>query len=237
MSTSHPPRRARSSVQSADMAVWPLLDRMPGDEVGALVRAGHPRDYAPGQHLVHAGEQATAVHLVLTGHVALHAVSARGDTAIMSVLGPGSVVGEPGHAPEQSSTTSVSAIEAVQAVWIRRVDLDRLRHTLPGIDGYLLREQGRQLEQLSEHLMEMLFMTTPMRVTRRLLVLAEQFGGVIPLTQHDIARMCGTTRPTVNETVRRYERLGAVRIARRRIEVLLPDLLQDHLAHHAGLSR
>ena len=47
------------------------------------------------------------------------------------------------------------------------------------------------------------------------------FGGeMIPLTQEDIALMAGTTRATVNEVLHEFQRTGAVKICRGRIEVL-----------------
>ena len=43
---------------------------------------------------------------------------------------------------------------------------------------------------------------------------------MVPLTQEDLAGLAGTTRPTVNEMPRRMEGLGAVALARGRVEVL-----------------
>ena len=64
-------------------------------------------------------------------------------------------------------------------------------------------------------------MPAALRVTRRLLILDEEFGGeMIPLTQEDLALMAGTTRATVNEVLHEFQRTGAVKTGRGRIEVL-----------------
>ena len=78
-----------------------------------------------------------------------------------------------------------------------------------------------QIARLSEHLLELLFVPARARILRRLLMLAEMSGdGVVRLTQEDLARMSGTTRATVNEVLREAQKTGALRIGRRRIEVV-----------------
>jgi CRP-like cAMP-binding protein len=48
----------------------------------------------------------------------------------------------------------------------------------------------------------------------------------VPLTQDDIADLCGTTRPTVNKVLRELEEQGVVDIARGRISILDPGRLR-----------
>jgi CRP/FNR family transcriptional regulator, cyclic AMP receptor protein len=65
------------------------------------------------------------------------------------------------------------------------------------------------------------------RLWRRVLDLAEQFGNgtvatAIPLTQEELAQLCGTTRPTVNRLLRDAEAAGAVALRRGALEVTDP---------------
>ena len=65
------------------------------------------------------------------------------------------------------------------------------------------------------------------RVRRRLVDLAATYeGGVVPLTQEDIAAMAGTSRATVNRVLREEARLGVVALARGRTTVLEPGELR-----------
>jgi CRP/FNR family transcriptional regulator, cyclic AMP receptor protein len=104
---------------------------------------------------------------------------------------------------------------------IGRKQFELLRTRYPQIDRFLLASLAATVNRLSEHLLETLFVPAALRVTRRLLILDEEFGGeMIPLTQEDLALMAGTTRATVNEVLNEFQRTGAVKIGRGRIEVL-----------------
>ncbi len=102
------------------------------------------------------------------------------------------------------------------------------------MDRFLLASLAAQVARLSDHLLEVLFVPTRLRIMRCVLSLGAEFGGVVPLTQEDIALMSGTTRPTVNETLREFERSGAIRIGRGQIEVLEPDQLARRLERATG---
>ena len=103
------------------------------------------------------------------------------------------------------------------------------------MDRFLVASLAAHVARLSEHLLEMLFVPTHLRVIRRLLVLAEEFANApIPVTQEELGLMSGTTRPTVNEVLRDLERQGAVRLSRGRIMVLDAPGLQRRLDRALG---
>ena len=66
------------------------------------------------------------------------------------------------------------------------------------------------------------FVDAEIRVRRRLLELAEAFGGTIPLTQEEIAQAAGTSRATVNRVLREEEAAGAVELGRGRTTISDP---------------
>ena len=104
---------------------------------------------------------------------------------------------------------------------LNRAEFDRLRDRNPSVDSVLLAALSGQVARLSEHLLEVLFVPAKARILRRLLTLTKvSDDGVVRLTQEDLARMSGTTRATVNEVLRDAEKAGAVRIGRRRIEII-----------------
>jgi CRP/FNR family transcriptional regulator, cyclic AMP receptor protein len=218
------------------MTVWPVLDEVPADEVSAILTAGRRRRYARGETLFHDGDPADSLHLLDIGHVAVRALTPGGEQAILSVLGPGAAFGELallGNDHVRSAT--ITAIDPVESIVVHRRQWDALRRRHPSIDQFLLGSLSAQVARLSAQLLEVLYTPTPLRITRQLLTLGEDFGGVIPMTQEDIAMMCGTTRPTVNETL--YERAGAVRIERRRITIVAPEVLAGRLARIGGGAR
>lgn len=215
------------------MTDWAVLSSLPTAEVAAIVQNGRRRRFGRGETLFHHGDPADTLHLLDKGHVAVRALTPQGEQAILSVLGPGDAFGELALLHDTARrTATVTAIEACETITLHRAQFGRLRARYPGIDAFLLSSLSSQVARLSDHLLEMLFMPTRLRVMQRVLNLAATFDGVIPLTQEDIALMCGTTRPTVNEVLREVERSGAIRIGRGRIEVLDTHRLAALLGRH-----
>lgn len=113
---------------------------------------------------------------------------------------------------------------------MHRTQFDQLRTQHPEVDRFLLATLAAQVNRMSEHLLEMLFVPAPLRVLHRLSVLAEEFGGEpIAMTQEELGLMSGTTRPTVNEVLQNLDRQGVVRIGRGRIEVVDRTVLERRL--------
>jgi CRP-like cAMP-binding protein len=201
---------------------WAVLAGLPPAERTQLLAAGRRRRFARGQVLFHEGDRADSLHLLAAGRVAVKVATPQGDTVILTVLGPGQVFGELALlASDPIRTASVTALEACETIALHRAQFDRLRATSPSVDRVLVAALSAQVARLSAHLLEVLFAPARARVLRRLLALAQEFdGGIVRLTQEDLALMAGTTRPTVNEILRDAEREGTVRLGRGRIEVL-----------------
>ncbi len=202
-----------------------MLAALPAAEREHLLATGRRR-YARGESLHRDGDGADALFLIATGRVAVRVGVPGGAEAILRVVGPGRSVGAEIMQAGPLSRASVVAIEPTEAVVLRRDLLDVLRAAGPEYDRHQLETLAGHLALLSEHLLEMLFVPPGVRVLRRVLAMADEFGdGVVRLTQHDLALMAGTTRPTANEVLRRASHEGAVALQRGRITVLDRELL------------
>lgn len=201
---------------------WPLLAGLPTQEREQVLRAAHRRRYATGEILFHEGDPAEALHLLISGRVAVRVTTPNGDQAVLTVHRPGQAFGELALLGEQRHrSATISALEPSETLALSRAQFDRLRARNPSVDKVLLAALSAQVAQLSTHLLEVLFVPAKARILRQLLSLTEESNDrVVRLTQEDIARMTGTTRSTVNEVLREAERAGAVRIGRKRIEVV-----------------
>ncbi len=213
-----------------------MLSSLSAADRARVLQAGRRRHFARGETLFHYGDPADALHLLDRGRVAVRVLTPQGDQVILAVLGPGKVFGELALIdPRARRTATVTAIEACETVALHRSQFEALRAADPRVDRFLVASLAAQVERLSEHLLEVLFVPTPLRVIRRLLVLAEEFHGAsIPVTQEELGLMSATTRPTVNEVLRDLERQGAVRLSRGRIEVRDAVGLQRRLARAPG---
>ncbi|WP_372788793.1 Crp/Fnr family transcriptional regulator [Paraconexibacter sp.] len=208
---------------------WPLLEGIGDDEVRELMSIARRRRFARGEVVFHERDPADTLHLVSKGRFAVRISTPLGDTAILTVLGPGDMFGElallGGEDPRRSAT--VSALEAGETMSVHRIDFDGLRDRHPETADVLIAILAGQVRRLSGHLVEALYVPAEKRVRRRLLEVASRYGEgpgtVVPLTQDDLADLAGTSRATVNRVLREEEERGTVELGRGRTTIRDPE--------------
>lgn len=210
---------------------WELLDGLGDTEVQALLSIARRRKFARGEVVFHEHDPADTLHLVDKGRFAVRVATPLGDTAILSILGPGDMFGELsllGDADARRSAT-VAALEPGETRSVHRLDFERLRSTQPETAAVLISILSGQVRRLSRHLLEALYVPADKRVLRRLLELSRLYADgaatVVPLTQEDLAGLAGTSRATVNRVLREEEARGTVKLGRGRTTVLDAEAL------------
>jgi CRP/FNR family cyclic AMP-dependent transcriptional regulator len=200
----------------------PLLDALPADDRERLLSSARPRRFGRNDVVFHAGAPAAGLHLVTTGHFAVQASTPAGDIVTLAVLGPNESFGE--HTVFTGASVraaTVKSLDASETLEFGAADLHQLREERPAVDRFLVSLLVQQVNQMSERLIEALFVSSQGRVLLRLLALTEQYsGGSIPVSQADLAELAGVGRSTTNRTLREAETAGFVELRRSAITVL-----------------
>src|SRR3990170_7739580 len=205
-----------------------LLGSLSADERAQVLAAATARRFGRGDVVFHEGEPGESLHLVRSGHLAVHVSTPAGDSATLSVLSPGDAFGELALlGGRHLRTATVVALEASETLALSRSAFDSLRRAHPAVEQVLARALALRVEVLSQALLEALYVPVDQRVVRRLVDLAATYGGevaasspvVIPITQDDLAGMAGTTRPTTNQVLQRLADEGVLGLGRGRIEL------------------
>lgn len=213
---------------------WPLLNPLNGPERLELLASTRRRTYGRGEVLVHEGDPSDSLHLVEAGRLAVKVDTAAGDTAMLSVLGPGDWFGELSllgvGAPVR--TASVLVLEEATTHSLSPVAFADLRQRHPATGELLLTLLSGRIEELTSRLVEVMYDGLDRRVYRRLLDLIRTYGAdgselpvLIPLTQEHLAELVGGSRPSVNQVLQRLAEQGVVELGRRRITVLDQEAL------------
>lgn len=216
----------------AARARWPLLGSLPEPELRELLAAARRRRFDRNEVVFHEGDPGDAVHLVDRGRVALRVTTPLGETVTLRILGPGTLFGELALLDAAPRNATVVALERTETLSLHRDRFDSLRRQHPEVDRILLDSLVREVRRLSVHLLEALYVPVPRRVVLRLLDLTEQYGDQgpgpvdIPLTQDDLAELCGASRTTVNRILRSLQEAGLVIVTRGHIAVPDPARLQ-----------
>jgi CRP-like cAMP-binding protein len=217
---------------------WPLLTPLPPVEREQLLASARRHHYVRNAVLVREGDPSDSLHLVEAGRLAVRVDTAAGDTAMLSVIGPGDWFGElsllGSGAPVRTAT--VIALESVTTRLLTPAAFVDLRQQYPAVGELLLTLMSRRIEELSSRLVEVMYDGMDRRVFRRLLDLVRiyrEVGSVgpvtIPMTQDQLAELVGGTRPSVNQVLQRLAHAGVVELGRGRVVVLDPGELARRL--------
>jgi len=206
----------------------PILDALDDETRRHLRDAAQHRRFKRGEVLFHAGDAANSMHLLVSGHVSIQVTTSAGDTAILTVLGPGSSFGEMALLAEEAErSATITALDAVETLVVARAQFLRLRATYPAMDRFLVDLLAGYIRRQDARLVEALYVPVDKRVLRRVLAMSRLYGDgspgtVIPLTQDILAGMAGTTRPTANQVLRGAEEKGLLSIGRAQVRVVDP---------------
>ena len=211
---------------------WPLLEMLDEEERRGVLASARRRRFARREVIFHAGDPGETLHLIVSGWVAVYVATPLGSAATFAMLGPGEAVGELALITAGERTATAIALQPTETLSLRRDQFEDLRRRHPGIDRLLVELLAERVRRLDRELVEAYFARAETRVARRLLRLArampERDGRrVVRLTQEDLAGLAGTSRATVNATLRELEREGAIALARGRVEVVDLELLAE----------
>jgi CRP/FNR family transcriptional regulator, cyclic AMP receptor protein len=218
-----------------------FLDGLALADRAALVDAGTARHYRKGEPLFVAGDAGGFVVLITGGRVKVTAPAPTGAEAVLSLRGPGDLVGELSalaDAPEERVATVV-ALEPVTCRVVRSGDFRALLAEHPAMALGLLRMVAARLNAADRRIVEFGAYDTVRRLARLLADLADTAGTGRPrvgpgaqvhvlrtgLTQDDLAGMVGASRESVARGLATLRSLGLVSTGRGRVDVRdLPGL-------------
>jgi len=200
---------------------WPLLAGLAEHEVQLLLSVARRRVFARNEVVFHRGDPADSLHLIQKGRFGVRVTTPTGDSVMFAVLGPGECFGEIALVSADAlRSATVVALEAGETRALHQIDVGRLRREHIEVADVLIGILARQVQRLSERVVEALFVPADRRVLRRVAELAQVYGdedggtASIPLTQEDIAALAGTSRATVNKVLRDEQRAGTIELRR-----------------------
>ena len=151
-----------------------FIDRLGDADRDALLRTGRPRHYRKGESIFVTGDTGGFVLLLSSGHVKVTAPAITGTEAVLSLRGPGDLIGELSaldDGPDRRVATVV-ALEPVTCRVVPAADFRAVLHDHPGIALALLHMLSERLRAADRRIVEFGAYDTVRRVARLLADLA-----------------------------------------------------------------
>lgn len=214
-----------------------FLESLTAAERDALLSAGHVRRWSVGEVLFREGDTAGSAIVIVSGLVKIHKRGRDGDELILSLCGPGDLLGEVTAVQGAARSADAVAIEDVEAATVTVADLRALLARYPRLTLVLLELALRRLRLADQHRLEFAAAESLPRVTSRLLELAERFGVAgpdgtlvvaMPISQEELASWAAASRESTARALRTLRELGLIETHRKRMVVLDAGGLRQH---------
>lgn len=161
-----------------------------------------------------------SLFVIVKGRVKISHISSGGGEAILAILGEGDFFGELSVIDGLGRSATVTAIDDVELMMLRRGDFMELLERIPKIAISLLKELAGRIRKSDTHIRSLSLLDARGRVASTLVRLAEDIGRIrdgrvvieeLPL-QRDLASIAGTSRETISRILSRFEADGIIRI-------------------------
>jgi CRP/FNR family transcriptional regulator, cyclic AMP receptor protein len=204
---------------------WALLAGLSETQVGDVLALARRRAFRRAEVVFHEGDPADSLHLVVSGHVSVRVTTALGDVATVRIIGPGEFFGELALISPGPRNATITALEGCESLMVHRDQVEQLRQSEPAVERALLQAVVQEVRRLTEQLVEVMYVPAAARLVRRLVELTQTYppgpdGRIrIPLTQADLAGLCGTARPTMNQFLNRLAERGLIEVGRGHVTI------------------
>jgi CRP/FNR family cyclic AMP-dependent transcriptional regulator len=212
-----------------------LLEEADRRKLDALCRTVR---YPRGTRLMHEGEPGESVMLLAAGHVKASCVTPDGHELVLSFRGPGDVLGELSFLDSGRRSSSVTAIEPVEALVLSARSFRAYLESTPSAAMTMIDVISRRFRDANRKRVQFGASDTVGRVAARLVELAERYGEegqggiriVLPITQEELGSWTASSRAGVAKALQTLRELGWIDTERKRITVRDLDALVQRAA-------
>jgi CRP/FNR family transcriptional regulator, cyclic AMP receptor protein len=233
-----PDRDSVAGMADVDRQRVEFLELLEPEDREALRARGAVRRFRSGATLMYEGQAGEEVLLLLEGRVKVTSITAEGREIVLRFCGPGELLGELSVLEERPRSSTVEALESVEALAISGTDFRALAESRPSLALALFRMISHRFRDADRKRIEFGASHTLGRVAARLVELAERYGGLgeggtvidLPISQEELAGWTGSSREAVAKALQTLRQLGLITTERRRITVLDPEGLRRQSA-------
>src|SRR5262245_11234810 len=177
----------------------------------------HRKTFPAGKSLMTVDQTGEVVYFILSGTVKIHVEQEDGADVIISLLGPGEIIGEMSALDQTNRSASVVTLEETTLLWMDRETFRHCLAAMPTLAANTACTISSRLRSANEQIQSLATVEVETRIARRILTFAERYGQPLPggdllipirLTQTDIANLVGASREHTNKILVSYKERG-----------------------------
>jgi CRP/FNR family cyclic AMP-dependent transcriptional regulator len=223
----------------------PLFGELDQAQLERLVSYAKTTDVPAGTTIFSKGDPGTALFAIRSGTIKITVPSADGREAVFNLLQDGDIFGEIALLDGRPRTADAVTTTACNLLVIERRDFLTFVESNPKVALKIIELLCARLRWASEHFEEAVLENLPVRLARTLLRLVKGSevsakNPTIKITQHELSRVLGATRESVNRQLRAWEAHKWIEIDRGGIVVRSVDqlaMIGKQLSNHRSADR
>jgi CRP/FNR family cyclic AMP-dependent transcriptional regulator len=217
------------------LARSPLFEALESRELDQLVAISRLQTAREREFIFRKGEEPDRICALTRGRARVTTSSSRGREIQIRILEEGDVFGEIAVLDDRPRTTDVIASEVCELIVIERGRFRQFLVERPKVAIKLLAVMAQKLRDTTALLEDNVFLKTPERVAKTLVVLANTRGVdddegtriAILLSQAEIGTMAGCSRESVNRQLSRWMDEGILTFDQGEVVIQDLDRLED----------
>nr|WP_042180575.1 Crp/Fnr family transcriptional regulator [Kibdelosporangium sp. MJ126-NF4]CEL14457.1 transcriptional regulator, Crp/Fnr family [Kibdelosporangium sp. MJ126-NF4]CTQ88822.1 cAMP-binding proteins-catabolite gene activator and regulatory subunit of cAMP-dependent protein kinases [Kibdelosporangium sp. MJ126-NF4] len=200
------------------MGFWRQLTSAQRDQ---LAKIGTKVCYEEGDQILRQGAPDRHLVVVLAGVVKVVTSYSNGLQRVLTLRGPGALLGEIAALTALPRTAGVAATSKVTALLINNVEFAAATRADQALHDQVEQALAERLLATNQQLVEAFVPAVLPRLAGLLASLGDQLEtAVLPISQPDLASLAATSEASVARSLRALRARGLIRTGRRRIEVI-----------------
>ncbi len=195
----------------------PMFADLGSDELHRISNLCHTQHIAVGEVLFQKGDPGNALFGVRRGQIRIETGSSDGSRLTLNFMGPGDLFGEVAVLDGQSRTADATAGEPTELFVLRREDFLSHLEREPKVAIKIIMLLCQRIRWQSERMEESMLQPLPVRLARRLVALAADFGSEVHISQEQLGIFVGAARESVNRQLQTWRKDGILDLQRGRI--------------------
>ncbi|MCX6640799.1 MAG: Crp/Fnr family transcriptional regulator [bacterium] len=198
------------------LKIVPLFEELTDENLADLDRQLSVMRYRKNNLIIFEDDSGLNLFIINKGRVKISRISEEGGEVILAILGEGEFFGELSVIDGLSRSATVTALDDVELLVMKREDFLSGLAKYPQISIYLLNELANRIRKSDAQIKSLCLRNAKGRVATTLIRLAEDIGRIkegqvfipeLPL-QRDLANIAGTSRETISRVIATLEKEG-----------------------------
>lgn len=202
-------------------------------EIDRILSFAVEKHFENGQSIFMAGDDGTSMMIVLEGKVQISALSEDGKEITLNYIERGGILGEVALLDGKSRSANATAVGICRLAYIQRSEFIPYLRSNSDVAIQLLMVLCEKLRNTSYMLESLGLLPVPARLAKLILKLASANherlnpGCVVQLSlsQQKLANLIGTSRESVNRTLRGWQAEGVIALHQQQLTLLKPKQL------------